>query len=543
VREGCTNSGSRIPNVGFFCDYVTSWLDTVGGITDTQLRTGGLNIVTTLDPAIQASTQKGITGAVANTSPMTAVLPVLDPRNGDVLAMATSKNYGIPTSDKDHTHTTLPVFTSYTGYGASTYKLFPLLTALSTGIPSDWKLQQPVNNDPYLPRNCATDAKTFNDDSKVAFWNRNETLQDATVKSSNTYFVALADQGFGCDLQPIINIAKKLGLKGLTQPSTEPKLTIEQTIVDYQRVNQLVLGDVPTSPLEIAGAYAAVANGGVFNAPAPVLSIKDSNGDPLTVKRSAGVRAVPEQIALQAVQILTGDTKAPGTSADAFSGWYGRNGSLVAGKTGTSVAVVNGKDTKENASLWFVGLTPKLVAATALVNFDNPHNPAAGLKGLRHPGTEAYGEYASRVWLKSLSATLKGDDWTWASPGSADGDDVPDIVGDDMDEAKAKLSDAGFKMALVDPDPANKVYCPSSQPYGKVAYYGPQKAQQGDTVTVCPSLGQPQQIYVPPKPTPKPKPTKKPTKTTSPTGATSTAPATGGGGGGGGNGRGRQSPH
>ena len=40
-----------------------------------------------------------------------------------------------------------------------------------------------------------------------------------------------------------------------------------------------MLGSIPTSPLELAGAYAAVANGGKFNAPAPILSITDSSGN------------------------------------------------------------------------------------------------------------------------------------------------------------------------------------------------------------------------------------------------------------------------
>ncbi len=58
-------------------------------------------------------------------------MPVVDPHTGDVLAMATSKKYG--TSGRGGT-TTLPIFTSYTAQAASTYKLFPLLTALSTGV-------------------------------------------------------------------------------------------------------------------------------------------------------------------------------------------------------------------------------------------------------------------------------------------------------------------------------------------------------------------------------------------------------------------------
>ena len=65
-------------------------------------------------------------------------------------------------------------------------------------------------------------------------------------------------------------MAEQLGMNALTRPSGERHLTVAQTIVNNQRAKQLVLGSIPTSPLELAGAYAAIANGGVYNAPAPV---------------------------------------------------------------------------------------------------------------------------------------------------------------------------------------------------------------------------------------------------------------------------------
>ena len=138
VKEGCANAPATIKNVGFFCDYVVHWLETTAKISDTTLTTGGLKVITTLDVKTQNTVQTNLSKAIPASSDMTAVLPVVDPHTGDILAMATSKTYGNPTSAKDHTRTTLPIFTSYTAPGASTYKLFPLLTALSTGVPSNW---------------------------------------------------------------------------------------------------------------------------------------------------------------------------------------------------------------------------------------------------------------------------------------------------------------------------------------------------------------------------------------------------------------------
>ncbi|HJQ41983.1 MAG TPA: transglycosylase domain-containing protein, partial [Jatrophihabitantaceae bacterium] len=393
VREGCANANPALKNAAFFCDYAVDWLENVNKVSETLLTTGGLKIKTTIDLALQNSVQTHLAGTIPATSPMTAVMPIVDPRTGDVLAMATSKQYGAKTSSRDVTHTSLPIFTEYSGMGASTYKLFPLLAALQTGVPSNWPLLTPSNTTGYVPSNCTTDAKITNADSIESF-SRNETLATATAKSSNTYFVGLVDQLLGCDLQPVVDMARKLGMQGLNQPSGDGNQTIAQTIVNYQRPGELVLGDVGTSPLELAGAYAAVANSGRFNAPSPILSIEETvNGQPrqIPVKRSEEVQVVSPQVALQAVQILKGDTRFPGTSASQFSSWYGQNSSAIAGKTGTSVAVVNGKDTDANASVWFVGMTPDLVATTALINFDHPNAPASGLPNLYDPAHQAYG--------------------------------------------------------------------------------------------------------------------------------------------------------
>jgi membrane peptidoglycan carboxypeptidase len=509
VKEGCPNASPAISNAAFFCEYAVNWLRNSGGLSDTQIDTGGLHVVTTLDVKTQNTAQAGLAKAIPATSPMTAVLPVIDPHTGDVLAMATSKRYGPNTSTKDNTHTTLPVFTAYSAFGASTYKLFPLLTALSTGVPDDWPLETPPQGDAYHASNCLTPSETTNGDAKESY-GANETLTSATVKSANTFFVGLADQLFSCDLQPIVDMARRLGMKALDQPSDVEHKTWAQTIVDRQRAQQLVLGDIPTSPLELAGAYAAIADDGRYNAPSPILSITDSDGHSIPVQRQASVQAVSPWVARQAVAVLSGDTRFPGTSADPFQSWYDVNSSVVAGKTGTAPGV-SGRDESKNGALWFVGMTPDLVATSALINFDSTSAPASGLPGLHDPGTEAYGEYASGVWLDALQPLLKDRQWSWPDPDNAPGVAVPDVTGMSLSEAKARLAGAGYRMAELDQQ--NRLLCASDQPTGDIAFFGPQIAPPGSVITVCPSLGVGQQVYIPPKPKPTPKPQPKPTPT------------------------------
>jgi membrane peptidoglycan carboxypeptidase len=518
VRQGCANSNSTIKNAAFFCEYTQNWLETVGGIKSTDLETGGLKIVTTLDPTLQNSAQARISEAVPASSPMTAVLPVVDPRTGDILAMATSKSYGTKTRGE----TEQPVFTAYTAQGASTFKLFPLLTALETGVPEQWPLDTVGNYGAYKTTNCATaSTHVTNGDANVVY-NPLETLASATAKSSNTYFVALADKLLNCNLDPIVTLMQKLGMNSLQthDPADNPKFTIAQNVVNNQRAQQLVLGSIPTSPLELTGAYAAVANGGKYNAPAPVLSIRDSNGNSVPVNRKAGVQVLAPQVAAQAAQILTGDTTSVGTSASAFQSWYAENPSVIAGKTGTNEST----KPNENSSVWFVGMTPDLVAASGLINFDHSSAPSSGLPGV---GTgQAYGDYASEVWLKALKPTLVNRSWTWEDPATVHGVDVPNIAGLSPADARRQLASANFKMQYIDANDPN-LECPSSQTLGTIGYYGPQRATPGSTVTVCLSNGI--AAYVPPPPVvyqPPPRHT----------------PPPGGGGGGGGGGGASSSP-
>jgi membrane peptidoglycan carboxypeptidase len=505
VKQGCANANSTVSNAAFFCEYTTNWLETQQGISQTDLQTGGYKIITTLNPRVQTSSQKRMNKYVPARSPMTAVLPVVNPHNGDILAMATSKTYGTHRGQTEQ-----PVFTKYTAGGASTFKLFPLLAALSTGVPETWQLTTAGNFGGYTTKNCARQSTATNGDANV-FYNTTESLATATAKSSNTFYVGLADQLFNCNLQPIVDIMARLGMKDMQQhdPSDNPRLTYAQNLVFNQRAQQLVLGQgVPTSPLELAGAYAAIANNGKYNAPAPVKAIEDSHQNAIPVKRPAAVRAVAPQVAAQAVNILTGDTSSSGTAGSVFADWYGANSSPVAGKTGTN----SSNKANKNSSVWFVGLTPNLVGATAIINFDNTSVPSTGLAGVSKGA--AYGDFAAKVWLHALEPSILHRSWTWPDPLATPGTDVPSLIGLSLSDARQELSTNGFKLARL--GGADNLMCPSPEPIDTVGYFGPQRAPTGSTITVCISTGARQTVIIPKPPV------------THPTGGSSTTPGGGG---------------
>jgi membrane peptidoglycan carboxypeptidase len=521
VQEGCDNAPTNITNVGFFCKYAINWLLDNKAVTLAQLQTGGLKIVTTLDAGLQNGMQRRLSQDLPTNSDMTAIMPVVDPHTGNILAMATNKTYGTHAGQ-----TTLPIFTSYTAEAASTYKLFPLLTALSTGVPSDWPLQTPPAGERYPWKACpSSNGNVGNGDANESFNpGANDILSDATAKSSNTFYTGIADELFGCDLQPIIDTARRLGMKSLDQPGGEPGRTVGDEILRFSRAKQLVLGDIATSPLELTSAYAAVANDGRYIPPSPVVSVTNDKGRAISIPRAKTVQAVAPQVARRAVNILVGDTHGVGTSAPQFADWYTQNSSRVAGKTGTAPGLDprTHRDDK-NGALWFVGMTPSLVATTALINLDRPSSPASGLPHITDEADKAFGAYAAGVWVKALGPTLAHRSWTWPSPLDVSGAPVPDLVGSDVSTARSLLKPLNMRLRIL--GNAENMSCASSVATGQIAFYGPTVGHRGGTVTVCLSSGIPQTVFTPPPPPPPPPPPANP-------------PGRGGGNGGGGNGGG-----
>jgi penicillin-binding protein 2A len=113
------------------------------------------------------------------------------------------------------------------------------------------------------------------------------------------------------------------------------------------------------SPLEMARAYAAFANGGVLHEGHSVLSITNSKGDKVyEYKASKAKQVMSADTAYYVTQLLQGVVQKGGTGVKAAV-----SGHTVAGKTGTTQAAIPNFKTNGNRDVWFVGYTPEWTAA------------------------------------------------------------------------------------------------------------------------------------------------------------------------------------
>jgi membrane peptidoglycan carboxypeptidase len=255
------------------------------------------------------------------------------------------------------------------------------------------------------------------------------------------------------------------------------------------------LGQEPTSALELTGAFAAAVNGGVWCPPHPVLRITGPTGRALHVPVPACHRVLTPWVAHTITTFMRADTTR-GTAASYFQNWYAHGGPSIAGKTGTD----NNAADNGNSALWFVGMTPRLVAAASIVDPDHPKATVHGLPGLPDPfvAQDVFGAYASTYWLDAYAPALRGT-WDWSVP-SLGGPRVPTVVGDTRAAAIARLRSAGYQASVF------PVTCGSDRPSGVVAYQEPPQAEPGTVVTICMSNGVAPYAYTPPPYVPPPAP-------------------------------------
>lgn len=148
-------------------------------------------------------------------------------------------------------------------------------------------------------------------------------------------------------------------------------------------VLSMPLGTSEVTPLEMAGAYSTLANGGIRNEPYYISKITDSSGRILEEHRPKPERALDEKTSYIVTDMLAGVIKPGGTAPDVYNSIE----RPAAGKTGT---------TENYKDAWFVGYTPDLAAAV-YVGYDEKN------RGVGQTGSQA----AAPIWSTFIKEALK----------------------------------------------------------------------------------------------------------------------------------------
>jgi penicillin-binding protein 1B len=130
----------------------------------------------------------------------------------------------------------------------------------------------------------------------------------------------------------------------------------------------VALGAFELSPMEVAGAYGALANSGVRVAPYAIVGVTTGEGKVLDRKASELFPSLPADGVFLVDSILRGAVDRGTATTARPKGFTG----VLAGKTGT---------TNDGRDAWFVGFSPRFLAAVWVGYDDN--------RGLSLSGTQA----------------------------------------------------------------------------------------------------------------------------------------------------------
>lgn len=306
------------------------------GFTDMQIESGGLRIITTIDPRAQQALVDAVEkrGPKTNTDGLRIGSVTIDPKTGGILAM-----YGGP----DYVTNSLNNATQSSAQAGSTFKPFALAAAFEEGytLDSKWMANSPARIAGYTLQNEGN--KSYGSVS----------LAVATQKSINVPFVALTHK---IGLDKVTDAAYRAGIRPETTP---PEVGLS-----------FVLGASSVTPMDMASAYATFAARGVYHKPHIVAAVTDAEGNELYRADVTGEQRFEPEVADQVNAALQGVvTKGTATRAQAV-------GRPVAGKTGT---------TDDNKSAWFVGYTPQASTAVMMSKEDANGNPVTlrGTGGMR----------------------------------------------------------------------------------------------------------------------------------------------------------------
>ncbi len=345
----------------FFLDALRRQLPEFYG-SDT-LTTEGLEIYSTLDLRLQRAATDAVRGGLAELEEkhptlkkgqgtLQACLVALRPQTGEVLAMVGGRSYAESQFDR---------CTQARRPAGSVFKPFVYVAALEpvNGSPhitlasqlSDEPLEVATVSGPWQPRN---------------FDRKFHGTVPVRIAMERSFNVAAARLGQEVGVARISDVARRLGIES-----------------PLPQVPSLAIGAADVSPLEMARAYATLANRGVRPEIRTFEDVVDPRGGTVERQEIRFERVLDAGTAFLATSLMQGVVDRGTARALRSAGIDGP----VAGKTGTS-------DDERDA--WFVGFTPELVVAV-WVGFDQPRS--LGLASSR---------VAVPLWARFVRSALGG---------------------------------------------------------------------------------------------------------------------------------------
>lgn len=288
-----------------FVFYVKQLLVEKYGID--RVEKGGLKVTTTLDYPVQEIAEEEVSKGVDNAKKNNinnGAMVVMDPNNGQVLAMVGSVDYWNIEDPRVDGNVNIALSQRQMG---SSIKPFVYLTAIEQGY-GPWTVSpdlEQITFGTYDPKNW--------DSKNMGLM----TARKALVYSRNV---------------PAVYTLQMVGIDNFLKTTEKVGITSLANRAAYGL--SLALGSGEETLLEHAVGYTVLANGGLKYDVTPILKVEDSNGEVLEEYKEVEGQRVYAEKDIYAINWMLCDLGGFNDRPD--NGYYTINGKRVCGKTGTT---------------------------------------------------------------------------------------------------------------------------------------------------------------------------------------------------------------
>ena len=325
---------AKVADGAYFADWIYGQVNDYIGERDNDIY-----VLTTLDQELQEKASRVLSQTIAankHKNVTQGAVIALD-KNGAVRAMVGGADY-----DRSQFNRAVQALRQ----PGSAFKPFVYITALENGYTPESVVEDaPLSIKGWRPENA--DKKYYGA----------VTLRQALAKSLNLATVNLAQQ------LPAGEIIRNARRMGITTP--------------IQNSPSLVLGTMEVKVIDMAAAYAALANEGFAVYPYGIEEIYTRDGYQLYQRMAPDKTPILDREAVRSLTSMLESVITGGTGRKAALGRF------AAGKTGTS---------QDNRDAWFVGYTDELIAAVWVGNDDD--SPMKGVSGANLP---------AEIWRKIMN--------------------------------------------------------------------------------------------------------------------------------------------
>jgi cell division protein FtsI/penicillin-binding protein 2 len=333
------------------------------GVQDEVTARPGHNLKLTIDAAIQSKAEAVLSAVGQTFTPKRASAIVMNPDTGEILAMANWPRVDANDPGGSPDYASQNLATGYTYEPGSTFKAFTVAGAIEDGkVTPDTTFN--------LPPTIQVADRSISD-SHPRGWETMTTGQ-ILAQSSNVGAITI---GLREGKTRFDHWVREFGFgepTGIGLPGEERGIVPHPDEYSGSSMGNLPMGQgLAVTPIQMATAYSAIANGGILRKPRIIKAVGGHD-----VREPRGKRVVSSHTASEIRQMLEGVLSPDGTASEVSVPGY-----QLAGKTGTANKVdpETGEYSKENYIASFVGFAPaddpKLLAA---IMVDEPHGAIYG---------------------------------------------------------------------------------------------------------------------------------------------------------------------